>query len=41
MRLKSIQEDLPFIKAGNKDTNKVNFKLPNLNLLKTYKKGKG
>ena len=30
-----IQEDLPFIKAENKDNNKVKFKLPNLDLLKT------
>ncbi|MDC3175122.1 DNA translocase FtsK [Candidatus Pelagibacter sp.] len=30
-----IQEDLPFIKAENKIDNKVKFKLPNLDLLKT------
>ncbi len=30
-----IQEDLPFIKAENKTNNKINFKLPNLDLLKT------
>ncbi len=28
-----IQEDLPFIKAENKNENKINFKLPNINLL--------
>mgnify|MGYP001323709092 CR=1 FL=1 len=30
-----IQEDLPFIKAENKITNKTKFKLPDLDLLKT------
>ena len=30
-----IQEDLPFIKAENKNNNKVKFKLPSLDLLKT------
>ncbi len=30
-----IQEDLPFIKAENKNDNKVKFKLPSLDLLKT------
>ena len=30
-----IQEDLPFIKAENKIDNKMKFKLPNLDLLKT------
>ena len=30
-----IQEDLPFIKAENKTDNKIKFKLPNLDLLKT------
>ncbi len=30
-----IQEDLPFIKAESKDDNKIKFKLPDLNLLKT------
>ena len=30
-----IQEDLPFIKADNKTDNKIKFKLPNLDLLKT------
>jgi len=30
-----IQEDLPFIKAENKTTNKAKFELPDLNLLKT------
>ncbi len=29
-----IQEDLPFIKAENKDKNKIKFKLPNIDLLK-------
>tara|TARA_B100000900_G_scaffold332069_1_gene292905 strand:- start:1387 stop:3480 length:2094 start_codon:yes stop_codon:yes gene_type:complete len=29
-----IQEDLPFIKADNKDTNKTKFKIPEINLLK-------
>ena len=29
-----IQEDLPFIKADNKNNNKIIFKLPNLDLLK-------
>ncbi len=29
-----IQEDLPFIKAENKNENKLKFKLPNLDLLK-------
>ena len=29
-----IQEDLPFIKASNKVDGKINFKLPDLNLLK-------
>ncbi len=29
-----IQEDLPFIKAGNKNENKVKFNLPEINLLK-------
>ncbi len=29
-----IQEDLPFIKAENKNNNKIKFKLPNINLLK-------
>ena len=29
-----IQEDLPFIKADNKNSNKIKFKLPNLDLLK-------
>ncbi len=28
-----IQEDLPFIKSENKSQNRINFKLPNLNLL--------
>ena len=37
-----IQEDLPFIKAENKDKNKIKFQLPNIDLLKipTKKKGK-
>ncbi len=30
-----IQEDLPFIKAENKKNNKIKFKLPDLELLKT------
>ncbi len=30
-----IQEDLPFIKTENKNENKIKFKLPNLDLLKT------
>ncbi len=30
-----IQEDLPFIKAESKNENKIKFKLPNLDLLKT------
>ena len=30
-----IQEDLPFIKADNKTDNKIKFKLPTLDLLKT------
>tara|TARA_Y100001936_G_scaffold232530_1_gene257553 strand:- start:446 stop:1978 length:1533 start_codon:yes stop_codon:yes gene_type:complete len=30
-----IQEDLPFIKAENRNNNKIKFKLPNLDLLKT------
>ena len=30
-----IQEDLPFIKAENKNENKIKFKLPGLDLLKT------
>ena len=30
-----IQEDLPFIKAENKNSNKVKFKLPSVDLLKT------
>ncbi len=30
-----IQEDLPFIKAENKNDNKIKFKLPSLDLLKT------
>ena len=30
-----IQEDLPFIKNENKSENKIKFKLPDLNLLKT------
>ena len=30
-----IQEDLPFIKAENKNENKIKFKLPSLDLLKT------
>ena len=30
-----IQEDLPFIKAENKTNNKIKFKLPSLDLLKT------
>ncbi len=30
-----IQEDLPFIKAENKIDNKIKFKLPNIELLKT------
>ncbi len=29
-----IQEDLPFIKADNKDTNKTKFKIPEIKLLK-------
>ncbi len=29
-----IQEDLPFIKTENKDTNKIKFRLPSLELLK-------
>ncbi len=29
-----IQEDLPFIKAENKDKNKIKFQLPNIDLLK-------
>ena len=33
-----IQEDLPFIKADNKDNKIVKFKLPNLDLLKTPSK---
>ncbi len=36
-----IQEDLPFIKAVNKNENKNKFKLPDINLLKTpNKRGK-
>ncbi len=30
-----IQEDLPFIKANNKNSNKIKFQLPGLDLLKT------
>ncbi len=33
-----IQEDLPFIKADNKDNKIIKFKLPNLDLLKTPSK---
>jgi S-DNA-T family DNA segregation ATPase FtsK/SpoIIIE len=33
-----IQEDLPFIKAGNKKDSKIKFKLPALELLKTPSK---
>ena len=33
-----IQEDLPFIKAENKKDNKISFKLPTLELLKSPKK---
>ncbi len=33
-----IQEDLPFIKAENNKENKIKFKLPNLDLLKTPSK---
>ncbi len=33
-----IQEDLPFIKAENKNENKIKFKLPSLDLLKTPSK---
>ena len=33
-----IQEDLPFIKANNKDNKIIKFKLPNLDLLKTPSK---
>ena len=33
-----IQEDLPFIKSENKSENKIKFKLPNLDLLKTPSK---
>ncbi len=33
-----IQEDLPFIKAENKNDNKVKFKIPSLDLLKTPNK---
>ena len=33
-----IQEDLPFIKSENKTENKIKFKLPNLDLLKTPNK---
>jgi len=33
-----IQEDLPFIKSENKFENKIKFKLPNLDLLKTPSK---
>ncbi len=33
-----IQEDLPFIKAEKNDENKVKFKLPNVDLLKTASK---
>ena len=33
-----IQEDLPFIKAENKDNKIIKFKLPNLDLLKTPSK---
>ena len=39
MKLKNlIQEDLPFIKAENKNNNKIKFKLPSLDLLKTPSK---
>ncbi len=34
-----IQEDLPFIRAENKNDNKVKFKLPSLDLLKGPSKG--
>ena len=34
-----IQEDLPFIKAENKNDNKIKFKLPSLDLLKNPTKG--
>jgi S-DNA-T family DNA segregation ATPase FtsK/SpoIIIE len=33
-----IQEDLPFIKTDNKSDNKIKFKLPEINLLKTPSK---
>ena len=33
-----IQEDLPFIKANNKNDNKIKFKLPSLDLLKVPNK---
>jgi len=33
-----IQEDLPFIKAENQDKNKLKFKLPSIDLLKTPNK---
>jgi S-DNA-T family DNA segregation ATPase FtsK/SpoIIIE len=36
MKLKILfQTDLPFIKSDNKSETKINFKLPNLDLLKT------
>ena len=33
-----IQEDLPFIKAGKNENNKIKFKLPSIDLLKTPSK---
>ncbi len=33
-----IQEDLPFIKAENKTNNKIKFKLPSVDLLKSPSK---